>query len=66
MKMVFKIDTGEMVAYGTGDMSSWSDTDVYYTHTPETEAYPGDILYTYNGTDVIEGAPFPEHDLTGN
>ena len=66
MKMVFKIDTGELVAYGTGDLSQWSDTVIYYTHTPVTDVYPGDIVYTYNGTDVIEGDPFPEHDLTGN
>jgi hypothetical protein len=66
MLMVFKIETGELVAYGTGDMSAWSNTDIYYTHTPVTDVYPGDIVYTYNGTDVIEGDPFPEHDLTGN
>ena len=66
MKMIFKIDTGEMVAYGTGDMSAWSDLDIYYTYAPETAVWPGDIVYTYNGTDVIEGDPFPEHDLTGS
>ncbi len=66
MKMVFKIDTGELVAYGTGDVSQWSDSDIYYTHTPETEVWPGDIVYTYDGTNVIEGNPIAEHDLTGS
>jgi hypothetical protein len=66
MKMVFKIDTGEMIAYGTGDVSQWSDTTVYYTHVAEDEVYPGNITYTYDGENVIEGDPIALHDLTGS
>jgi hypothetical protein len=66
MKMVFKIDTGELVAYGTGDLSQWSDDSVFHTYAPVTAVWPGDIVYTYNGTGVIEGDPIAEHDLTGS
>jgi len=66
MKMVFKIDTGEMVAYGTGELSQWSDDSVFHIHVPETAVWPGDIIYTYDGTNVIEGDPIPLHDLTGS
>ena len=66
MKIIFKKDTGEMVAYGTGPFTQWSDTDIYYTYTTNNEVYPGQVIYTYDGTNVIEGDPIPEHDLTGS
>ena len=66
MKMAFKIDTGELVAYGTGDVSQWSDTAIYYADSPADEVYPGEFTYTYNGTDVIQGDRIPDHDLTGS
>ena len=63
--MVFKKETGEMVAYGTGDLSQWNDTDIYYIHTPEIEIDPAGYTYTYDGTEVIQ-SDLPEHDLTGS
>jgi len=66
LKMVFKIETGEMVAYGTGDMSQWADDSDYHIHTPTVKVHPSSYEYTYDGTNVIKGSEFPEHDLTSS
>ena len=64
LKMVFRIETGEMIAYGTGGMSQWEDNPDYYVHTPTGKVHPSGYEYTYDGTNVIKGSEFPEHDLT--
>jgi hypothetical protein len=55
-----------MVAYGTGDMSQWADDSDYHIHTPTVKVHPSSYEYTYDGTNVIKGSEFPEHDLTSS
>jgi len=67
MKMVFKIDTGELVAYGSGDVSQWARLSNHYTYTSDVDDQydPSSFTYTYDGTDVLKGDRIPAHDLTG-